>query len=48
MKTEREDLIQKAYKSVGYRPTKDHMIINDRLKALSKLSDKELLQIINK
>ncbi len=44
---DREELIRRAYKAIGYRPSGDHMIINDRKNALRKKTDAELLELIN-
>jgi hypothetical protein len=50
---EREDeahiqLVNKAYHASKYQPTPDVMVINDRIEALNKLTNEQLLNIINK
>lgn len=42
----KHDLINAAYKALDYSPTKDSVVINDRVSALSELSEGELLNIV--
>jgi hypothetical protein len=43
-----ESLVDKAYQASGYQPTSDSMVYNDRITALEKLTNEQLLNIINK
>lgn len=43
----REELIEDAYRVMGYRPSADACVINDRYNALEKLSNDQLKKIIN-
>jgi len=44
----REQLEELAYDAIGYRPTTDKAVINDRWNAIAKLSNEELIKLINK
>lgn len=41
-----EELVQMAYKAIGYRPTNDALVINDRLNQLRSYSIDKLKNII--
>ena len=43
-----EDFISKALPKVGYKYSSDSVVLNDRYRALSKLTNTELLNIINR
>jgi hypothetical protein len=42
----RQQLIEAAYDAIGYRPTRDDYVYNDRIAALEKMSDEQLMRII--
>jgi hypothetical protein len=43
-----EVLVNKAYAASGYQPTSDSMVYGDRITALNKKTDTQLLNIISK